>query len=193
MLYSCVDTGLSLDNENGTSHDVCDFFVISILDTMANVRIDFAINGMYNEEDIQKYSSSHSRLKYYFSVTPHLPIIKLNSFSFTSEKGDTIPSVLYYKTRDTNNKIVTDIIVNDSFLVVDGTIINIIDSFPAIFTNDIKNEMKGGFRIFAECSKSYREIKTININYDIEVGNEHFIKQCKYEKKRYWDWRPKIW
>jgi len=162
-----VDTGRVLENEKGTSYDVYSYFAVP--DT---VRVQF---GLSNDEDIQKYSSSRKRLKYRFCIPcPVLPTVKLNSFSFTREKdGDTIPCVLYYRTK--------------------GRVVNIIDSLPVIFTDSIeKGKKMVVFEIFAECSQSYAATKTVYINYDIEVGSECFVKQIKYTKKRYWDWRPKF-
>jgi len=209
ILSSCVDIGRTLESENGYS-DVSE--AILIPDTLIPVKefyrdgekiplsdpytvsLHFGIPTYLNVDDIQTYNSNLPRLKYHFSIPcPVLPPVKLNSFSFTDKKGDTIPCILYYKTRDTTNKVVTDIIINGSYLVTDGIVINIIDSFPAIFTNDIKKEMSGGFTVFAECSQSYASIKTVYINYDIEVGDKRFVKQCKYTKKWYFDMRPKLW
>ena len=191
VLSSCVDTGFLLYNEDGKFYDVYEGITVPILDTVVKVGLDFAINGMYNEEDIQKYSSSRPRLKYYFSIpTPILPTVKLNSFSFTDKKGDTIPSILYYRTVGEVLEIVE--VAGNSWEKRDR-VVNIIDSLPVIFTDSIKKEKKiNGFVIFAECSQSYASIKTVYINYDIEVGDKRFVKQCKYTKKRYWDWRPKF-
>ena len=174
VLSSCVSTGFLLRNEENKSYDIYEWVPVFLFDSTRTVHMVF---GLSSDEDIQKYSSSRSRLKYSFSISRPLPIVKLNFFSFTNEKGDTIPCILYYKT-----------VINDKVLV------NIIDSLPIIFTDSIMKERKMaiGFNIFAECSQSYASIKTVYINYDIEVGGERFIKQCKYEKKRYWDWRPEF-
>ena len=145
-----------------------------------------------NEDDIQKYNSSRPRLKYYFSIpTPVLPTVKINSFSFTDKKGDTIPSILYYRTVGELLEIVE---VGGNSWEKRDRVVNIIDSLPVIFTDSIKKEKKmaGGFTVFAECSQSYASIKTIYINYDIEVGDKRFVKHIKYKKKWYIDMRPKF-
>ena len=174
ILLSC-SIGRTLENEKRTSVDIGKCITVPIFDTVTKVYLEFAINGYYNEEDIQKYASSKSsRLKYYFSISRPLPIVKLNSFSFTNEKGDIIPCILYYRTM--------------------GRVVNIIDSLPVIFTDSIIKERKMiGFQIWAECSQSYASIKTVYINYDIEVGSERFIKQCKYEKKWFFEIRGVSW
>ena len=176
-LSSCmVDTGLSLKNRTKTSYDVNEYITVSILDTMRDVHITFGLNVFYNEEDIQSESSdlSYEKLKYHFSIPyPILPIVKLNSFSFTNKNGDTIPSILYYRTI--------------------GRRVHIVDSLPVIFNDDIKRKEEMIVPlIWVECSQSYASIKTVYINYDIEVGDKRFVKQSKYTKKRYWDWRPKL-
>jgi hypothetical protein len=149
-----------------------------------------------------KTYSSHPRFKYAFSIpTPVLPYIKLNSFSFTDKDGSTIPCILYYKTDNKNDSVIKYItgtvydlyetIYYNTAYTTFATIINIIDSFPAIFTNDIKSDRM--FEIYAECSQSYRETKLIYVNYDIEIGNKRYIKHVKYESKWHLDIRPKLW
>jgi len=171
---SCVSIGRDLFNEEGTYTDVYGYFYVPEM-----VSITFEQNVMYNEEDIQKYDSYplHERFKYRFSIpTPVLPVVKLNSFSFTDRKGNIIPCILYYKSDDKTDGSV---------------IINIIGNLPAVFTNDIKKDMNNrSFVIFAECSQSIRQIETIYVNYDIEVGDTRFVKQIKYRKKIYFDWGP---
>lgn len=206
--FGWVDTGFLLYNEEGKFYDVSEvihnipkamfevteFYHIekkTYVPISGDVSVDFAIG---NDEDIQKYSSDslNSRLKYRFIIpTPVLPTIKLNSFSYTDKNGNIIPSILYYKTE---GEVLGIIKVGDISWEETDIIINIIDSLPVIFTNRIKKDMENmTFEIFAECSQSYVSIDTVYINYDIEVGNKRFIKQCKYSKKQYWDRRPKFW
>jgi hypothetical protein len=183
-----ADVGIILENEEGNISDVYEFATMpksmfadtefyhiekkTYVPISGDVFLNFGMLSGVNEEDIQTYSNDDPRLKYHFLVaTPVLPTIKLNSFSFTNKKGETIPSILYYRT--------------------DGRVVHIIDNFPAIFTNDIKKDMRHrSFIIFAECSQSYAATKTIYINYDIEVGNKRFIRKAKYREKWYIDWRP---
>jgi hypothetical protein len=130
--------------------------------------------GLVSDDDIRKYTndSLHTRLKYSFLMPcRELPVVKLNSFSFTKD-NDTIPCSFYYRT--------------------DGRKVNIIDSLPAIFTNDVKRNITNrSFEIFAECSQSYYETKTVFINYDIEVGDKRIIKSIQYRRKWFFDFRPK--
>ena len=174
VLYSCTNSPYkSFENEGGLSYDVYKSIAVPFLDTVVKVSLEF---GITSDDDIQKYDSdSLPRLKYSFHMPcPVLPNVKLNSFSFTSEEGNIVPSILYYRT--------------------DGRVVHIIDSLPAIFTNDIKKHMKNrSFEIFVECSQSYYETKIIYVNYDIEVGGKQFVKQVKYEGKIKPDRRPKLW
>lgn len=174
---SCIVVGFALANENGSLDDVYEAVPIPGIDTSLSVRkkalVEFGFKS-YNEENILQYNSPEPRLKYCFNVLARTnPTVKLNSFSFTDAKGDTIPSVLYYRTQ---NRVV------------------IIDTLPIVFTAEIIKE-KGiyGPRIFAECSKSEKSINKLYVNYDIEVGDTHYVKSIKYTKKLAWDMRPKIW
>lgn len=180
FLSSCmVDVGRRIVNEKDSFYDVYDFITVPVLDTVSKISVEFGLNpGGMGDDDIQQYSSDSllPRLRYQFSIPcPVLPNVKLNSFSFTRKKDrDTIPGILYYRT--------------------DGRVIHIIDSLPVIFTNEIKKNMKNmTFTIYAESEQSYASTNSIYINYDIEVGNQRFIKKTKYSKKWYSDWRPKIW
>lgn len=179
VLCSCVSTGLGLVNKMHDTYDVYEAVPIPGIDTSMTTRktasVGFGINFLYNEEDIQQYSSPDPRLKYYFEVlAPTEPTVKLNSFSFTDANGDTIPSVLYYRTQN--------------------RVVNIIDTLPVVFTAEmVKEQEMATLTIWAECSQSYKSIKVINVNYDIEVGDKQYIKKCRYKKKRYWDIRPKLW
>jgi len=175
---SCVSIGRDLVNEEGTYTDVYGYFNVP-----ERVRITFEVpDYLYNVENIQNYDSDplQKRFKYSFCIpTPVLPVVKLNSFSFTDEKGNIIPCILYYKSDDKTDGSV---------------IINIIGNLPAVFTNDIKKEFNvRSFEIFAECSQSFRQTETIYVNYDIEVGDTRFVKQIRYRKKFFFDWRPKLW
>lgn len=135
--------------------------------------------GLGDDEDICKYSndSLHSRLKYsFFMPCPVLPVVKFNSFTFTREKDkDTIPCIFYYRT--------------------DGRKVVMIDSLPAVFTNDIKKEMKiMSFQIFVEAEQSFHETEKVYISYDIEVGDKRIIKKnIRYRRKLYIDWQPRLW
>ena len=179
VLCSCVTTGLELVNGKNDTYDVCEAVPIHGIDTSKTTRktasVEFGINFLYNEEDIQQYSSPDPRMKYYLQVlAPTEPTVKLNSFSFTDAHGDTIPSVLYYRTKN--------------------RMVNIIDTLPVVFTAEmVKEQEMATLTIWAECSQSYKSIKVINVNYDIEVGDKQYIKKCRYKKKRYWDIRPKLW
>lgn len=179
VLCSCVSTELGLVNKMHDTYDVYEAVPIPGIDTSGTTRktatVKFGINFLYNEEDIQQYSSPDPRMKYYLQVlAPTEPTVKLNSFSFTDAHGDTIPSVLYYRTKN--------------------RMVNIIDTLPVVFTAEmVKEQEMATLTIWAECSQSYKSIKVINVNYDIEVGDKQYIKKCRYKKKRYWDIRPKLW
>ena len=197
ILASCmVEAGRFLENEQGKSYDVSEaifipdsllpvkeFYHIEKKDYVPlpepyTVSVQFGLPIGINEGDIQSYTNDSlcPRLKYSLRILgPVLPLVKLNSFSFTHKKdGDTIPCILYCRIR--------------------GREIHIIDSLPAIFTNDVKKELNmSSFIIFAESNQSYAFTEKIYINYDIEVGNKRFIKQAKYSKKTHFDRRPKIW
>ncbi len=153
------------------------------------VRVEFGVTS--KNVDILTYDSKHPRFNYYFEFPcPILPTIKFNSFSFTDKNGDTIPCVLYYKTDDTLHMI-RKRIIDSLYVETYRQVINIIDSFPIVFTNDIK--YNAVFGIYAECSKSERELKEIVVNYDVEVGSKRYIKHVTYKKKTFFDFRPKIW
>lgn len=180
VFCSCVDTGLILLNEMDKNYDVYEAVPIPGIDTSMTTcetaGIEFGFNVIYNEGDIQQYSSPDPRLKYRFTVlAPTEPTVKLNSFSFTDAHGDTIPSVLYYRTKN--------------------RVVNIIDTLPIVFTAEMVKELEMvTLTIWAECSQSSKSIKKLlYVNYDIEVGDKQYIKKCQYKKKRYWDIRPKLW
>ena len=173
---SCIVVGFALANENDSLDDVYEAVPIPGIDTSLTVRekavVEFGFTANY--DNILQYSSHEPRLKYRFEVIARIdPTVKLNSFSFTDAKGDTIPSVLYYRTQ---NRVV------------------IIDTLPIVFTAEILKE-KGMYSptIFAECSKSEKSINRLYVNYDIEVGDTHYVKSIKYTKKLAWDMRPKFW
>ncbi len=176
-LSSCqVDISKGLINEEGDFYDVWEY--ITVPNSEFKVSLKFGLNADLSfDDDIQTYTSDslYSRLKYRFGIfTSDLPTIKLNSFSFTNKNGDTIPSILYYRTVD-----------ND---------VHIIDSLPVTFTNDIKEHMRHkSFQVYAEGSQSYVSTKMVYVNYDIEVGDKYYVKHVKYKGQRFWDWRPKLW
>ena len=179
FLCSCVSIGLDLYNENNDIYDVNEVVPIPGIDTSMTARkiayVEFGFNVFYNEEDIQRYGSTYPRLKYFLQVlAPTVPTVKLNSFSFTDANGDTIPSVLYYRTQN--------------------RVVNIIDTLPIVFTDDMVKKLEMvTLTIWAECSQSGKSIKRkLYVNYDIEVGDKHYIKNIKYTKKLVWDIRPKI-
>ncbi len=234
-LPSCVNIYKRFENDEGKFYDV--YEAINIPDSLfstkvfystyikdydtisgdVSVSLDFGIPYISYDDDIQEYDNdpSQSRFKYAFQIpTAVLPNIKLNSFSFTDKKGNIIPSILYYKTDNTNSRYLgktvdslwkillatnfADVTVDKEYdslsEIYHKPIINIIDSFPAIFTNDVKKNMEHRtFEIYAECSQSYRATKLIYVNYDIEIGNKRYVKQVKYESKWRMDWRPKFW
>ena len=179
VLSSCLDTGLMLVNEEGSSlFDVNEYITIpvTVADTVVEkrVRVSFGLTaGGNGDNDIQKYpDSQYSRLKYRFAVlTPVIPTVRINSFSYTRENDkDTIPCILYYRNK------------KDEAVII--------EKFPAVFTNEIKSDMLSEmFIIFAECSQSYYKTKQIYVNYDIEVGDKRYAKQIHYITKRYWDSR----
>ena len=180
VFCSCVDTGLILLNEMDKNYDVYEAVPIPGIDTSMTTcetaGVEFGFNVIYNEGDIQQYSSPDPRLKYHFKVlAPTEPTVKLNSFSFTDANGDTIPSVLYYRTQN--------------------RVVNIIDTLPIVFTAEMVKELEMvTLTICAECSQSSKSIKKLlYVNYDIEVGDTHYVKSIKYTKKLAWDMRPKIW
>ncbi len=196
LLSSCkVEVGKMLVNEKGTFSDVDEYIIVpdsmfavkefyhiekkTYVSIDGEVRVVFGLNaGGRNDNDIQTYNGSDSlypRIKYHFIIpTPVLPTVKLNAFSFTDKKGNAIPCILYYRTVDNE--------------------VRIIDSLPVVFINeDAENMLFTMFRVYAECCQSYASTKTIYINYDIEVGNKHFVRQIKYRRKNYVDWRPKFW
>ena len=178
FLYSCVHVGFALENEEESLYDVAEVVLIPYMDTVKTMHktaiVKFGFNGIYNEENIQQYESPDPRKKYLFSIIGHVtPTVKLNSFSYTDTKGNIIPSILYYKTRNGG--------------------VNIIDSFPIVFTNEMVKEKEIiGLSIFAECNQSQKSLKTVIVNYDIEVGSIHYLKSIKYEKKLVWEIRPKL-
>jgi len=174
-----ADVHYSLVNEDGGFSDVSDFFTVPVIsDSIVEISMNtyFDLNGPVSDSDILKYPDSiHRRLKYRFAIgDPFFPPIRLNSFSFTRQKnGDTNSSTLYYNYK-TDRKV-------------------IIDCLPFIFT-DVEVTRGGLLEIYAECSQSYYAYASeqLYVNYDIEVGNKRYVKQVRYSKKRYWDWRPKI-
>ena len=175
---SCIVVGFALANENDSLDDVYEAVPIPGIDTSLTVRekavVEFGFTANY--DNILQYSSHEPRLKYRFEVIARIdPTVKLNSFSFTDAKGDTIPFVLYYRSKN-------------------GKVVNIIDTLPIVFTAEILKE-KGMYSptIFAECSKSEKSINRLYVNYDIEVGDTHYVKSIKYTKKLAWDMRPKFW
>lgn len=126
--------------------------------------------------DLYKYSndSLNERLWYQFQITgPKLPLVKLNSFSFTRKKDrDSIPYHIYFKS---DNKILPTPIINLPFYIPQDLI-----GRPDIFL------------IIAECSESYFQTKTIYISYDIEVGDDQIVKKnIKYTRRWRIDCRPK--
>lgn len=174
IMSSCVGIGFELVNEKGMCYDKNGDVTVLICDTLHDkVWLDFRIES---DDDIGKYNSSRRRLKYGFTILyPILPNVELNSFSYTTKSGDTLPSILYYRT--------------------DGKVAHVIEKLPMVFTNDIhKRKMKlRPFCIYAECSQSYASIRTVYINYDITVGDKHFAGTSKYRKKLYLDVRPKFY
>lgn len=180
VLTSCmVNIGRRVVNEDGNFYDVDEYITVPLNDTVAEVSVEFGLNpGGMGDDDIQQYSSDSllPRLKYQFSIPcPVLPTVKLNSFVFLQKKdSDTIPCILYYRT--------------------DGREVHVIDSLPAIFTNEIKKNLKIiPFEIFAECEQSYASTKNIYVHYDIEVGDKRYVIHTRYKNEWYTDWRPKIW
>ena len=177
VLCSCVTVGFALNNEDGSSTDVCEAVPIPGIDTSLTARktalAEFGFTANY--DDRLHYSSPEPRLKYCFKVIARIePTVKLNSFSFTDAKGDTIPSVLYCRTKNRG--------------------VYIIDTLPIVLTDEIVKE-KGmyGPTIIAECSHSCKSIKKLYVNYDIEVGDTHYVKSIKYKRKWFLDIRPQIW
>ena len=150
--------GKELINEEALSYDISDYFTVP-----DSTFIKF---GLSNVENIKQYNSDKSRprLKYSFCITCPVSLkIKLNSLSITNEKdGESIPYILYYKTNIKDKDV------------------HIIDNLPVIFTNEIEKDIP--FEIIVESSQSYNVTKTVYINYDIEIGNKHFIKQIRYNK-----------
>lgn len=139
VFYSCVDTGLILLNEMDKNYDVYEAVPIPGIDTSMTTcktaGVEFGFNVIYNEGDIQQYSTPDPRMKYYLQVlAPTEPTVKLNSFSFTDAHGDTIPSGLYYRTKN--------------------RMVNIIDTLPVVFTAEmVKRQGMATLTIWAECSQ----------------------------------------
>jgi hypothetical protein len=129
-----------------------------------------------------KYSndSLKARLFYRFSIPKKVSTVKLNSFSFTRNKNkDTIPYALYYRG-----------ISADS---CKGYIITDVDSLPFYLNEEEKKQFKGAVSIIIECSEIYVKINNIYISYDIEIDDEHIIKNnIKYKRRLYFDCRPKF-
>ncbi|MBR4339620.1 MAG: hypothetical protein IKN37_08085 [Bacteroidales bacterium] len=174
FMCSCIAVGLSLENKDEDVYDVYEAVPVPNIDTVPPASVDFGFNFLYNEEDIQ-YKSLIPRLKYLFQIHGYIkPTVKLNSFSFTNAKGDTIPSVLYYRSGKRE--------------------VHIIDSLPIVFTDEMIKEQNiiTGIRIFAEGSRSELFLWTLYVNYDIEVGDKHYVENIKYTKKLLWDVRPKM-
>lgn len=178
ILNSCVWVGFALENKN-QGPDVREAVPIPNSETtdtaFKTATVEFSFNYIYNEKDILQYDSPEPRLKYFFNIiAPVEPTVKLNSFSFTNARGDTIPSILYYRTKHRK--------------------VNIIDSLPIMFTADLVTELKmSTLTIWAECSKSEKEVNILFVNYDIMVGDKHYVKSIKYKKKLVGEIRPQIW
>lgn len=167
ILQSCCNVFYSLLNDKKS---YCDYSGFSV--NKYNL-FDF---GLGVREDLYKYKndSLHPRLKFIFGISaPKLPLIKLNSFSFTQEKNkDTIPMKLYY----------------ESAYIVPISI----DSLPIIIEIDSVNRKHLGFRIVSECNETYNETKKIYINYDIEIGNERIVrKNIEYKRRLQIDCQPR--
>ena len=182
IVSSCiVDIGKNLVNELDEWRDVYEYIPITVsisdITIEEEVFVQLELATTIIDRDIKRYpDSQYPRLKYRIAIFGAvLPSIRINSFYFTCEKDkDTIPCILYY--RDKNDFIV------------------IIENFPVVFTNEIREEMlHDRFQIFVECRQSYYNTDKIHINYDIEVGDRRYVKKIKYRRKFYMDWRPKLW
>ena len=145
LLQSCCHIFYDLLNEKKS---YCDF---SNSTENKNYLFDFRLGV---REDLYKYKidSLNRRLKFIFSITaPQLPLIKLNSISYTRKiNKDTIPMKLYY----------------ESTYILPNTI----NKLPFILEIDSIGTKHLGFRIVAESSESFHETKVIYISYDIEYA-----------------------
>lgn len=173
LFSSCISFIERLENQEGNFYDV------------STGKMEFGLLIGRNEGNVQEYENDpgQERLKYLFRVDglDIIPTIKINSFSFTDKEGNIIPSVLYCRTKGADREVY------------------IIESLPVLLTIDFANDMQMyhfyeemkiyDLNIFAECSLSYIGTKSVYINYDIEVEDMRFVKQCKYRRRLILDWR----
>ncbi len=148
-----------LENESRNVFDLDDY-----TETKYEVSLQFGINSwMTPDENYGKYSDTLDRLKYIFSIPcPELPLVKLNSFTFTRQKDkDTIPTIFYVWGGKGETLL--------------------IDSLPVSFDNKIKEKIQS-FSIIAESNAPFRDIDSVYINYNIQVGKDTIIKSIFYKR-----------
>ena len=177
ILSSCVVYN-EWHSEEGYIFDVGDFLYIfdsESNDSIKELEVYFSLYNCSHGIKSKEAKSSPRTLSYSFHISssyrvssPIMPDVKINSFSFTDKKGDTIPTVLYVKLLN-KRKILIDTLLNS-------------------LTDEVKNETKYDcIHIIAESEQSCYNTKLFYVNYDIEVGNKRYLKQIKYKRKWFFD------
>ena len=173
VFHSCVVYN-EWHSEEGYIFDVSDFLYVfdnERNDSVKELEVYFSLDNCSHGIKSKEFESSPRTLSYSFHISssyrvssPIMPNVKINSFSFTDNKGDTIPTVLYVKLLN-KRKI-------------------LIDTLLSSLTDEVKNETKYDcVHIIVESDKSCYNTKLFYVNYDIEVGNKHYINQIKYRRK----------
>lgn len=110
------------------------------------------------------------------------PDIVFHSLSFTSNKGDTIPFILYnYKSEGERHYVMDTIDLQEG-------------SFPLQIRRDMRNYWQNNsdwYKFYALCPMN--KLKKVYINYDIEVYGKHYVTHTLYRRKLVFDCRPKFW
>ena len=142
----------------------------------AGCALEFKIDTRY--EDVYSKDTLHPRLLYEFEmVARSMPLIKLNSFSF-SKKMDGVEPIPYHVYLDSYGGLKVPI--------------TLVDSLPFYLPDSIQG--RGGvLQIVVESSEACYETDILYISYDIEVGAKRIVKENIMYKRRWtFDWRPKL-
>jgi hypothetical protein len=165
-------------SEEGYIFDVSDFLYIfdnERNDSIKELEVYFSLSNCSHGIRSKESKSSPRTLRYNFHISssyrvssPIMPDVKINSFSFIDEKGDTIPTILYVQLLN-KRKI-------------------LIDTLLKSLTDEVKNETKYDcISIMVESDQSCYNTKLFYVNYDIEVGNKRYLKHIKYRRKWFFD------
>ena len=117
ILSSCVVYN-EWHSEEGFIFDVSDFlyaFDIERNDSVKDLEVYFSLSNCSHGIRFDKSKSPLHTLRYNFHISsPYyvsslvIPNVKLNSFSFTDEKGDTIPTILYVQLLNYKKELLID-------------------------------------------------------------------------------------